>query len=153
VQRKVYGAADTELPARMSQIVEAGGLAFLSGVLGVDAAGEPIVSARSLSRAARAKATGKLVRNVAALQCLACIDQLKSQLASAGRDLSSIVHLSVYVQDMDSFKIVETLLAKACGKQRPAIIALEVPRPGPVAGVRVAITAIAWFGEGKPEAN
>ena len=113
----------------MSPIVEAGGLAFLSGIAGVDEAGEPVTSARALSRAARAQASGALARNVAALQCLACIEQLKSQLKAAGRDLSSVAHLSVYMQDIDSFKTIERLLAKAFGKARPAIIALEVPWP------------------------
>jgi enamine deaminase RidA (YjgF/YER057c/UK114 family) len=91
-------------------------------------------------------------RDVAALQCLACIGQLKAQLAAAGRDLSSVAHLSMYMRDIDSFKTIERLLAKAFGKARPAIIALEVPWPCPVAGVLVSMTAIVWFGAGKPAA-
>ena len=153
LERRVYRVPGWHAPAHMSPIVEAGGLAFLSGIAGVDDAGEPVTSARALSRTARAQASGALARNVAALQCLACIEQLRSQLAAAKRDLSSVAHLSVYVQDIDSFKIVETLLARAFGKSKPAIIALEVPWPSPVAGVRVSMTAIAWFGAGKPEAN
>lgn len=150
VRRRVFGVPGWQAPAHMSPLVEAGGLAFLSGIVGVDAAGEPVESARALPRAVRARATGTLARNVVALQCLACIDQLRTQLAAAGRDFSCVVHLCVYMQDMDSFKTVESLLAKAFGKWRPAIIALEVPRPSPVAGVRISMTAIAWFGEGKP---
>ena len=150
VERRIFGVPGWQPPARMSQVVEAGGLAFLSGVLGVDDAGEPVESARALPRAVRAQATGNIVRNVVALQCLACIDHLKQRLQAAGHDLSSIVHLSVYVQDIDSFKTVECLLGKAFGKWRPAIIALEVPCPGPLAGARLSLTAIAWFGAGKP---
>ena len=150
LERRVYRVPGWRAPAHMSPIVEAGGLAFLSGILGVDEAGEPVASAHALSRAARTQVTGTLARNVVALQCLACIEQLKTQLAAAGRDMSSVAHLSVYVQDIDSFKIIERLLAKAFGKWRPTIIALEVPWPSPVAGVRVSMTAIAWFGKDKP---
>ena len=152
LERRVYRVPGWHAPAHMSPIVEAGGLAFLSGIAGVDDAGEPVTSARALSRAARAQSGGALARNVPALQCLACIDQLKAQLAAAGRDLSSVAHLSVYMQDIDSFKTIERLLAKAFGKARPAIIALEVPWPSPVAGVLVSMTAIAWFGAVKPTA-
>ena len=71
-------------------------------------------------------------------------------MQAAGHGLDRVVHLSVYVQDINSFKAVERLLVKAFGKWRPAIIALEVPWPGPVAGARMSLTAIAWFGAGKP---
>ena len=118
--------------------------------MGVDEAGEPIESARALPRNVRAQATGAIARDVAALQCLACIDRLKRQLQASGHALDSVVHLSVYMQDTDSFKTVERLLAKAFGKWRPAIIALEVPCPGPLAGARMSLTAIAWFGAAKP---
>ena len=150
VERKVYGVAGWQPPARMSQVVEAGGLAFFSGIAGVDAAGDPVESAKQLPRTARAQATGAVARNPVALQTLACIDQLQQQLKLAGRDLSSVTHLSVYVQDIKQFKTVESLLAKAFGKWRPALIALEVPRPAPLTGTRMSLTAIAWFGEGKP---
>jgi len=133
LERKIYGTPGWQPPACMSQVVEAGGLAFFSGIAGVDAAGKAV--------------TG---RNVVALQTLAAIAQLKEQLKLAGRDLSSVTHLSVYVQDIGDLKAVESLLIKAFGKWRPALIALEVPRPAPIAGACMSITAIAWFGQGKP---
>ena len=151
LERRVFGVADAHLPAHMSQIVEAGGLAFMSGILGVDATGEPVETARALPATVRAQATGSLAKDSMALQCLACIDQLKRQLKAAGFDLSSVVHLSVFVQDIDRFGMVERLLAKAFGKWRPAIIALEVPSPGPLTGARISLTAIAWFGVDKPK--
>lgn len=152
VERRVHAMPGGQAPACMSAIVEAGGLAFVSGIPGVDAAGEPVSALSGLPRAARAQATGTLSRNVVALQSFACVAQLKVQLAAAGRDLSSVAHLSVYVQDIDDFKTVEIVLAKAFGKSRPALIALEVPWPSPIAGVQVSLTAIAWFGDGKPAA-
>ena len=151
VERKVHNVAGSHPPAHMSQIVEAGGLAYVSGVMGVDEAGDPIEHARALPRAVRAQATGNLARDAVALQCLACIDHLAQRLKVAGHDLSSVVHLTVYVQDIDSFKIVERLLGRAFGKWRPAIIALEVPWAGPVADARISLTAIAWFGAGRPK--
>ena len=57
VRRRVFDAAGGPAPACMSAIVEAGGLAFLSGVLGVDETGEPVTSARALPPALRAQAT------------------------------------------------------------------------------------------------
>jgi predicted transporter len=54
------------------------------------------------------------------------------------------------VQDIDKFKTVESLLAKAFGEWRPAFIALEVPCPSAVSGVIVSMTAIAWIGADKP---
>lgn len=148
VDRRAHGGAPA--PAHMSALVEAGGLAFVSGVMGVDEEGDPVESARALPRAVRAKAAGKAARDVAALQCLACIDRLGRQLRAAGHDLDRVVHLTVYVQDIDTFKTVERLLARAFARRRPAIIALEVPWPGPLAGARVSLTAVAWLGAGSP---
>jgi len=150
VERKVFNLPESRAPAHMSEMVEAGGLAFLSGIVGVDDAGEPVQSARVLPRALRAQASGVLSRDHIALQCLACIDHLKTRLLAAGHDLTRVVHLTVYMQDIGQRRTVERLLAKACGKWRPAIIALEVPSPSPVAGTRMSITAIAWFGSDKP---
>jgi enamine deaminase RidA (YjgF/YER057c/UK114 family) len=150
LERKIYGAAGWQPPARMSQVVEAGGLAFFSGIAGVDVACEAVTAARQLPAGVRAQATGATARNAVALQSLAAIDHLRQQLKLAGRDLSSVTQLSVYVQDIGDFKTVESLLAKAFGKSRPALIALEVPRPAPIAGARMSLTAIGWFGEGKP---
>ena len=55
VERKVFGVAGARAPAQMSQVVEAGGLAFLSSAIGVDESGEPVESARTLPRALREK--------------------------------------------------------------------------------------------------
>lgn len=150
IERRVIAMAPSVESARMSPIVEAGGLAFLSGIPGLGESGEPVVSARDLPHEVRALATGTRARNAVALQTLACISRLKAALKVAGRDLSDVVHLSVYVRDIDSFKLVGQLLAEAFGKTRPAIIALEVPWPSPVSDVKVSMTAIGWFGEDKP---
>ena len=150
VERKVFGVAGSRAPAQMSEGVEAGGLAFLSSAIGVDESGEPVESARTLPRALRARVTRDIARNVVALQCLAGIEQLRNRLKAAGHDLASVTHLSVYLQDMDSFEVAERLLIRAFGKWRPAMVALEVPRPSPLPGTRISMTAIAWCGEGRP---
>ncbi|HEV7820734.1 MAG TPA: RidA family protein, partial [Burkholderiales bacterium] len=102
IERRVHTSRGAQPAAHMSAIVEAGGLAFLSGIAGVDAAGEPVISASALPRTVRAQAAGALGRNVVAVQCIACIEQLKAQLAAAGRDLASVAHLSVYMKDIES---------------------------------------------------
>lgn len=152
VERKVFGIKTWHAPAHMSQIVEAGGLAFLSGLNGVDDSGEPIESAQALPASIRTRATGDIARDVVALQCLAILYQLKDGLKAAGRDLDCVVQLTVYLQNMDCFPSVECLLANAFGKWHPAITALEIPWPAPVAGVRLSVSAIAWFGERNPTA-
>jgi hypothetical protein len=42
------------------------------------------------------------------------------------------------------------VLERAFGKHRPALAVLEVPRPAPLAGARIQVTAIAWLGEDTP---
>ena len=130
LERRVYRVPGWHAPAHMSPIVEAGGLAFLSGIAGVDDAGEPVTSARAL--AARGASAGHAVRSRATsprCNVSPASSSSRSQLKAAGRDLSSVAHLTVYMQDIDSFETIERLLAKAFGKARPAIIALEVPWP------------------------
>ena len=87
VERKVFGVAGARAPAQMSQVVEAGGLAFLSSAIGVDESGEPVESARTLPRALRAKVT----RDIAAMswRCLA-IGQLGN--VGGGSRSASVAH-------------------------------------------------------------
>lgn len=150
VKRTIINPRDWRAPAQMSALAAADGLAFLSGVVGVDAAGMPILSAKALPAASRAGATREIAGNACALQCLAAIAELITRLGAAGRKLSDVTHLTVYLDDITEFRLVERLLAKALGKWRPALTVLEVPAPAPVSGARVSLTAIAWCGEGKP---
>jgi enamine deaminase RidA (YjgF/YER057c/UK114 family) len=150
VKRTIINPKDWRAPAQMSALVVADGLAFLSGVVGVDAAGTPIFSAEALPPALRAEATGEITASACALQSLAALSELIQRLAAADRKLSDVTHLTVYLDDFTEFRLVERVLAKALGKWRPALTVLEVPAAAPVSGARVSLTAIAWCGEGKP---
>lgn len=138
-------------PAQMSPIVCADGLAFLSGILGVDKSGAPIVSAKALPPALRSKMTKDMARNPYALQCVAALSELELRLAAAGRRLTDITHLTVYLRDIAEFPAVERLITKLLGKWRPALTVLEVASPAPVCGSLLSFTAIGWFGEGRPQ--
>lgn len=153
VKRTVIIPKGWRAPAQMSAIVCAGGLAFLSGIIGVNGSGELIASAKALPPPLRARVTEDIAASPCALQCVAALAELEQRLAAAGKTLSDIVHLTVYLENITEFRLVEELLTKAIGKWRPALTVLEVPAPAPVFGARVSFTAIAWFGEGRPKAS
>ena len=118
-------------PARMSACVSAGGLAFLSGVVGhAEGARDPYLAGAD-----------------------AAIRKIDERLAAAGRTLNDVAHLMVFVDDMTRFQSVERVLRTAFGGWRPALTALEVPAVAPVRGAQVSMTAIGWFGEGGMEAR
>jgi enamine deaminase RidA (YjgF/YER057c/UK114 family) len=130
-------------PAQMSAGVVAGGLAFLSGVIGTDESGRPI----EISASVRAQLNGTQEDGTAyALQTTAAVSALMRRVASAGAGLRNIVHLTVYTDDIRKFAIVEAELERAFGGWRPALTVLETPAPAPVRGARVSLTAIAWLG-------
>jgi 2-iminobutanoate/2-iminopropanoate deaminase len=121
VARRVIDPQGWRAPAQMSACVEAGGLAFFSGIPG------------SGERAEQ--------------QAGAAMAELDSRVTAAGRRLTDIVALTVYLRDMDDFAAVERVLEQRFEYHRPAMTVLEVPAVAPVRGARVALTAIAWFGE------
>lgn len=151
VKRTVTTPKGWRPPAQMSAVVCADGLAFLSGVIGVDMSGVPITSVKALPLSLRVKATEDIAENSCALQCLAALSELDQYLSAAGKTLSSITHLTVYLDDIDEFCRVEMLLAEALKGWRPALTVLEVPAPAPVPGAHISLTAIAWFGTGEPK--
>lgn len=145
LQRVAHGTQG--MPAHMNALVEAGGIGFLSGVIGADSAGNPVERIADLPAALRRRVRA---RDAVSLQTIAVIAQVENTLAAAGHGLDRIVQLTVFVDDIGKFSRVEKLLAAAFGKRRPALTALEVPGPGPVTGAQVSMTAIAWLGEGAP---
>lgn len=154
IERRVHAPQGWVAPAQMSPLVEAGGVAFLSGIVGLDASGSPIESVRALPVALRRTLAGQpaLARNPVALQLAAILVELATRLAAAGHGLERVAHFTVFIDDIDAFMPVEPQLARAFGRWRPALTVIESPRPAPVAGARVSATAIAWFGAGAPAA-
>ncbi len=139
----------TQKNAQMSTAAEAGGLAFFSNVPGVGANGSAARKAADLPAAWRKRLSGAKASEIT-VQAAAVIAQLEAQLATLGKTLARVTHLTLFLNSVDDFLEVAPLFERAFGKKRPALMLLEVPHPSPVAGVRVSATAIAWVGEGEP---
>jgi enamine deaminase RidA (YjgF/YER057c/UK114 family) len=154
VRRAVRAQPGWQAPAQMSPLVEAGGIAFLSGIVGVDASGAPVESVRALPTAQRRALAGRpaFLRNPVALQLAAILAALAARLAAAGHRLERVAQLTVFIDNVEEFRALEPLLAQAFGRWRPALTVIETPRPAPLYGARVSVTAIAWLGAGAPRA-
>jgi enamine deaminase RidA (YjgF/YER057c/UK114 family) len=127
-----YNPSGWRAPALMSACVAAYGLAFFSGVIGESAITDP---------------KGGTAADRYHLQATAALAELNRRFAAAGRSLADIAHLSVYIDDMLQFPVVESVLTDAWTNWRPALTVLEMPAVAPVRGACVALTAIGWFGE------
>lgn len=139
--------------ARMSAAVQAGGLAFLSGIPGVGPDGEPAQSPAQLPAAWRKRAPATTARGSGATmlaQALAVAAHLEARMKALGHPLSRIVHLTVYLDDIEAFTAIAPVFEKLFGKARPAIYVIEAARPAPIDGVRLSATAIAWTGSDTP---
>lgn len=154
ITRRAHAPKGWTARAHMSPLVEAGGLAFLSGIVGLDASGAPIESVRELPAAQRRALSGQpaVARNPVALQLGAILAELATRLAAVGHGLERVVQLTLFIDDIDAFRAIEPMLANALGRSRPALTVIEAPWPAPVAGARVSATAIAWLGAGAPTA-
>jgi enamine deaminase RidA (YjgF/YER057c/UK114 family) len=133
---QAFNPRDWRAPARMSACVSAHGLAFFSGVIGESA----------IADSAHAQAGGRH-----ALQATAAMAELGRRFAAAGRSLAHIAHLTVYVDDILQFQVIERVLTTSLENWRPALTVLEMPAVAPVPGACLALTAIGWFGDGRLE--
>lgn len=151
-RRRVFEGPRGARAAYMSAAVESAGIAFLSGLPGVAADGGAATALSDLPAAWRryARTSGARRPNQISVQTAAVIAQLDDRLRQMGRGLSRVVHLTVYLDDIEEFMTVAPMLEQAFGKRRPALAVIEVPRPSPIAGVRVSGTAIAWSGDDEP---
>lgn len=140
-------------PAQFTPLVEAGGLAFLSGLVGTDEWGAPIDSVNALPLPIRRKFARRqaLARNPVALQAAAILSELQAQLIGAGHTLERIVQLTVFIDDITQFASVSEQLAEAFGARRPALTVIESAHPAPLSGARLSMTAIAWTGSDEPQ--
>jgi enamine deaminase RidA (YjgF/YER057c/UK114 family) len=139
--------------AKMSAAVEAGGLAFLSGIPGVGPDGAPVSTLPQLPAAWRKRAGTASPRDSSDplfAQAVAIVAQLDARMKALGSSLARIVHLTVFLDDIGQFPRIAPLFEKAFGKVRPALYVIEVQRPAPLDGVRISATAIAWLGDDAP---
>lgn len=109
-----------------SHIAKAGGLIMISAIAGVD------------------PATGELAGPDIESQTRAIIDSFEVMLESVGADLDHVMHVTVYLRDMNDFERMNTVYAERMGDRRPARSAVEVsglPKPGAL--VTMNLTAVA----------
>ena len=89
-------------PGGFSQGVEAGGLIFVAGQVGVDAQGKPV---GDFGIAAQTRQT---IANVAAV------------LAASGATLADVVSATVYVKNLDDYKVFNQVWDECFGGHKPA---------------------------------
>lgn len=150
--RRAISSPGNPAPAHMSAVVEAGGTAFVSGMLGLDDHGELATNIAQVPARYRLglKKDAAAVRNPAVLQALMALARIDQALSLADARLARTAHLTVFLKDIADFLAMEPFIAKALGARQCAITVVEAPNPGPIPGARVAMTAIAWLGEAAP---
>ena len=107
--------------------VEANGLLFVSGCVGVDA-------------------DGRLVADDVVAQTRQVFANIGAVLEAAGAGFADIVKVTVYLCDIDDRPRINTVRREVFGVVRPASTLVEVSRLA-VPGARVEIDAIAHIGE------
>lgn len=105
-----------------TNVVEAGGLLFTTGMTPVD------------------PATGVLVEGDAAAQARMCIRNLESALQAAGSDLAHVAKTVVFLVDWADFAAVNAVYAETWPRDPPARSIACGPRPP---GHRLGIEAVA----------
>lgn len=87
--------------------------------------------------------TNELVSGDVESQTRRIIDSFRVMLASAGSDLAHVLHVNVFLLDMNEFDVMNRAYADAMGDCRPARSAIAVaalPKPG--ARVTMNLTAV-----------
>ena len=112
-----------------NHVARGGGLISIGAVAGVD------------------PATGKLAGPSVEAQTRQIIDAFSAMLAAAGAELDHILHITVFLADMDDFALMNTAYADRMGARRPARSVVSVtglPKPG--ARVTMNLLAVAPVG-------
>ena len=122
--KDIISSKDAPIPlGAYSQAVEARGLVFCSGQIGID------------------PRSGKLVSEIPEEQTEQCLSNLEAVLRGAELSLESIVRTTIYLTDMDDFQSVDGVYSRRFKNRAPARVAIGVtslPK-----GARVEIDAIA----------
>ena len=109
-----------------SHIAKAGGLIMISATAGVD------------------PATGALAGPDIESQTRRILDSFEIMLKSVGADLDHVMHVTVFLRDMNDFARMNAAYAERMGARRPARSAVAVtglPKPGAL--VTMNLTAVA----------
>jgi 2-iminobutanoate/2-iminopropanoate deaminase len=78
-------------------------------------------------------ATGELAGADVASQTRQILDSFRVMLESVGSDLAHVVHVNVFLRDMDDFEAMNAAYAERMGSHRPARTAIgvsDLPKPG-----------------------
>ena len=78
-------------------------------------------------------ATGELAGNDVASQTTRILDSFRVMLESVGSDLSHVVHVNVFLQEMADFEAMNAAYVSRMGAHRPARTVVgvrELPKPG-----------------------
>lgn len=78
-------------------------------------------------------ATGQLAGPDVATQTLRILESFRTMLESVSSDLDHVVHINVFLKDMNDFDAMNRAYVQAMGKHRPARTAIgvaELPKPG-----------------------
>jgi len=108
-----------------SQAVQAGGIVYLSGQLGID------------------PATGELVFGGIERETRKALQNCQSILKAAGLDLKDVVQVQVFLEDMDDYEAMNRVYAEFFPANPPARATFEVSDLPRNARVEILMTAVA----------
>jgi 2-iminobutanoate/2-iminopropanoate deaminase len=78
-------------------------------------------------------ATGRLAGADVGAQARQILQSFKVMLAAAGSDLDHVVHINIFLKDMQDFEAMNTAYVSVMGEHRPARTVVgvhELPKPG-----------------------
>ena len=125
----------------------AGPLLFVSGMVGLNAAGQLIQSTGELEtpmRGAAARSAAGEPTPGLAVQAHAAFDRLGQVLAAAGLAFDDVVNLRVYLRSVAEWPTFEAVRSEYLGGALPACELVCIAHPGPVPEAAVQIDAIAY---------
>ena len=77
--------------------------------------------------------TGELVSRDVASQTVQILDAFETMLLSVGSDLEHVIHINVFLKDMEDFAAMNVAYARRLGSARPArtaIAVVDLPKEG-----------------------
>jgi 2-iminobutanoate/2-iminopropanoate deaminase len=78
-------------------------------------------------------ATGRIAGSNVAAQTRQILESFKVMLASVGSDLGHVIHVNVFLKNMEDFESMNGAYVEAMGEHRPARTVIgvnELPKPG-----------------------
>ncbi|WP_336744030.1 Rid family hydrolase [Aureimonas altamirensis] len=143
-KRTPFGEA---APFAGDAMVQVGPVAFLAGMLGLDAAGLPMGGWRDVGSETGRRVVRDLERSERlsglAAQCWGAWEALSATLVRGGLAVADIVKTTVYLKDERDLETYEVVRSYFIASNLPAFDCVVVHGPGPVPSAHVQIEAIA----------